>query len=123
MGFLKRLASLFGGGGAGGGDDHSLYVYLRCKACGEPVAVRVDPRNDLSPEWEGGGSDQPDYFVSRKVYVGRSGCYSPIEVELRFDRQRRLESQQATGGDLLSEEEYRQAHDAWEAEKGGDGVR
>ncbi|MHB0878785.1 MAG: hypothetical protein ACYC5O_22325 [Anaerolineae bacterium] len=124
MGFLKRLASLFGGGGGSApSDDHSLYVYVRCKQCGEPVAIRVDRRNDLSPEWEGGGSDTPDYYISRKVFVGRDCCYSPVEVELRFDNQRRLQSQQVTGGDLLTEEEYRQAKEAWEAKKSDGGVQ
>jgi len=121
VGFLKRLAALFSGGGSGGSDDYTTYVYVRCKYCGEPVAIRVDRRNDLSPEWEGGGSDQPDYYTSRKVFVGRGSCYRPIEVEMRFDRQRRLESQTATGGDILTEAEYLLARDEWEAKKSGGG--
>ena len=123
MGFFKRLASLFSGGGAASTDDHSVYVYVRCKYCGEPVVIRVDRRNDLSPEWEGGASDSPEYYTSRKVYVGRERCYRPIEVEMRFDRQRRLESQQVTGGDVLTEEEYQRAREEWEAKKDAGGVQ
>lgn len=127
MGFFKRLASLFGGGGGRGGgqsaDEYSTYVYVRCKACGEPVAIRVDRRNDLSPEWEGGGGDSPDYYTSRKVYVGRDRCYRQIEVEMRFDRQRRLESTTVTGGDVLTEEEYHRAREEWEAKKDAGGVQ
>lgn len=119
MGFLKKLASIFSGGPAG--ESPSLYVYLRCQACGEPIAVRIDLRNDLSPEWQGqGGSDQPDYYTVRKVVVGRDCCYRPVEVNLRFDRQRRLESQRAMGGTILSEEEYDQAKQEWEARKSGE---
>jgi hypothetical protein len=121
VGFLRKLASLFGGGGAGAGagdDRYTHYVYVRCRVCGEPMAIRVDLRNDLSPEWEGsGGSDEPDYYVARKTVVGSGHCYRAIEVELRFNRQRRLESQEASGGTLMSAAEYEQAVADWESKK------
>ena len=122
MGFLKRLASLFSGGGGGGGDDHSRRVYVRCNTCGEPIAMRIDLRNDLSPEWNSSsaaGSDQPDSYTCRKEVLGRGRCYQKVEVELHFNRQRQLESQSARGGVLLEQEEYQQAVSEWEAKKGG----
>ncbi|MGQ9555308.1 MAG: hypothetical protein ACUVWR_14505 [Anaerolineae bacterium] len=121
MGFLKKLASLFTGGGGGGEEAYSRRIYVRCNACGEPIAVRIDTRNDLSPEWESSsatGSDQPDYYTCRKEVLGRGRCYRKIEVELRFNRQRQLESQRALGGTLLEEEEYQQAISEWEGKKG-----
>ena len=124
MGFFKKLAALFSGGGGGGsGDENAHRVYCRCNACGEPLAVRVDLRNDLSPEWESSsasGSDQPDYYTCRKVVVGRGRCVRPVEIVMRFGRGRRLESERAIGGTIMEREEYEQAVRAWEVKKRGD---
>jgi len=119
MGFLKKLASLFSGP-AGPRGENIQYVYVQCQACGEPLALRVNLGNDLSPEWSNtsaSGSDQPDFYACHKTVIGRERCYRPIEVYLTFNRQKRLESQQATGGTILIEEEYRQAVAQWEAKR------
>jgi|YNPNPStandDraft_1061719.scaffolds.fasta_scaffold78070_2 hypothetical protein len=116
MGFWKRLASLFSGGGQAREQDVD-YVYLRCQACGEPLLLRVDLRNDLSPEWEDtseGGSDEPDRYYTRKVVIGRGRCFRPVEVELTYDRARRRQEARVKGGTLLSAEEYAQALSEWE---------
>lgn len=120
MSFLKKLASLFAGG-AGSEEAHVQHVYLRCNACGEPLSVRIDTRNDLSPEWHdtsASGPDRPDYYTCRKTVIGGGRCYRSIDVEMTFDRNRRLESQHAAGGTVLTEEEYAQAVAEWEAKKG-----
>ncbi len=117
MGFLDSLRRLFSGGsGSGGSRVHTVYV--RCKRCGEPLALRVDMANDLSPEWRNaspGGSDYPDYYSARKTVIGSRRCYAPIEVEMTFSKQKQLESQDVQGGVVLTEEEYRQAVSEWEA--------
>jgi len=117
MGILDSLRRLFSGGaGAGGSRSHT--VYLRCQRCGEPLALRVDLANDLSPEWRdssGGGSDYPDYYSARKTVIGSGRCYAPIEVEMVFSKQKQLESQSVKGGVLLTEEEYQQAQAEREA--------
>jgi len=82
--------------------------------------MRVDLRNDLSPEWSDTsayGPDSPDAYVYHKTIIGRERCYKPIDVELRFDRRKQVVSQQATGGDILTEEEYRQALAEWQEKK------
>lgn len=117
MGFLDKLKAMFSGG-PGSGESQTHTVYLRCNTCGEPLSVRVDLRNDLSPEWHNtsaSGSDYPDYYSSRKTVIGSRRCYVPIEVELTFNKQKRLESQQAHGGTIISEEEYQEAVADWEA--------
>ena len=122
MGFLDSLRRLFSGGSsAGGGRVHTVYV--RCQRCGEPLALRVDLSNDLSPEWRnpsGGGSDYPDYYSARKTVIGSGRCYAPIEVEFVFSKQKQLESQEAQGGTILTEEEYEQAMAEWEAKAGAE---
>jgi hypothetical protein len=117
VGFLDALKALFQGG-SGSAESHAYTVYLRCNTCGEPLSVRVDLRNDPSPEWRStsaSGSDYPDYYSVRKTVIGNRRCYAPIEVELTFDKRKRLESQQARGGTILSEEEYQAIVAEWEA--------
>lgn len=113
MSFLKKLASLFSSSQSS--EQFKQPVYLRCKVCGEPLKAEVDLRNELSPEWENaGGSDQPDYYTCRKTVIGSHRCYNPVEVEMTFDRQRKLQSQQVIGGSVITEEEYEQAVCEWE---------
>ncbi|NPV08755.1 MAG: hypothetical protein HPY83_12450 [Anaerolineae bacterium] len=122
MGFLDKLKALFSGGPRSS-ESQTHTVYLRCNTCGEPLALRVDLRNDLSPEWHStsaGGSDYPDYYSSHKTVIGSRRCYVPIEVDLTFDKQKRPESQQAQGGTIISEEEYRQTLAEWEARESAD---
>jgi hypothetical protein len=125
VGFLKKLASLFSGGPGGGsaGDDgRTRWVYVRCNACSEPLAIRVDLQNDLSPEWNNSsaaGSDQPDYYSVHKTVIGRERCYRSVEIELVFNRNHQVESERAVGGTLLTAEEYEQAKAEWEAKKSG----
>jgi hypothetical protein len=126
VGFFKKLASFFSGGagsGASTGDDgRTHWVYVRCNVCGEPIAIRVDLHNDLSPEWNdssASGNDQPDYYSVHKTVIGRERCYKPIEVELVFSRSRQVESERAVGGTLLTADEYEKAKAEWEAKKSG----
>lgn len=117
MGFLDSLRRLFSGG-PGAGDSRAHTVYVRCRSCGEPLSLRVDLANDLSPEWRNAsasGSDYPDYYSARKTVVGSGRCYAPIEVEMVFTKQKQVESQSVKGGVLLTEEEYQQALSEWEA--------
>jgi len=123
MGFLDSLKKLFSGGGGGDRGERYHTVYLRCQRCGEPLALRIDLSNDLSPEWNqssAGGSDYPDYYSTHKTVIGSGRCYAPIEVDLVFSKQKQVESQQAQGGTILSEEEYLAALTEWEAKKGGE---
>ncbi len=101
MGFLKKLGALFS---QPSGDSRSLWLYVKCDKCGEILKGRVDLHNDLSIQYaeSGGGTS---YFC-RKVYVGSNRCYRPIEVELTFDKNKRLMNEDITGGEIVSEEEF-----------------
>lgn len=103
---MKFLKSLFGGGS----DDSGLYIYVRPKMCEEIVRVRVDLRNHLSTADEGDG-----YFTRKMVSATR--CPFQAEVELHFDKNRRLTSQSCSDGEIVTKAEY----DAWVAEKQGTG--
>ena len=98
MEFLQRLAkTIFGGGGGSGSGipgDVGLYYYIKSKKSGEIIRLRVNPNNDLSESDEGGS-----YFV-RKLLHGSRG-YDPIEVELTYNKSRKLSEIKITGGDQV----------------------
>jgi hypothetical protein len=94
MSFFKNL---FGGGSAK--PEKRYYTFhVKCNRCGEIIEGRVDLDNDLSIEYEGGGTV---YFV-RKGLVGENRCFQQIEVELKFDSSRQLLEQQVTGGQFIN---------------------
>jgi hypothetical protein len=101
MGFLKKLGSLFS---PSSGDSRSLWLFVKCEKCGEILKGRVDLYNDLSAQYEESGTGT-SYFC-RKVFVGSNRCYRPIEVELTFDKNKRLLNQEVTGGEIVSKEAY-----------------
>jgi hypothetical protein len=99
MGFLKLLASLF----TPASERPRRYVLplsVQCHRCGEVVHGEINLANDLSAEFgeDGGGATT---YVCRKVLMGTGRCFQQIEVELTFDRDRKITHQQVTGGKLL----------------------
>jgi hypothetical protein len=107
MNFLKRLTSLF----SAPSTEPSRYylVYVQCNRCGEKIRGQIDMLNDLSIDYGIGegdekGGGQVTYFV-RKGLVGEERCFQSVEVELTFDKDRRLIDRQIQGGKFLEEEE------------------
>lgn len=103
MSFLKKIvSSLFGGGEGGRGDVHREYA--RCSRCGEEIPVRVDLRNELTPQY---GEGEGAYYVRKGVVGGgETRCFQTIEVRLYFDAQKRLVSRYISGGEFITEEEF-----------------
>jgi hypothetical protein len=95
MGFFSRL---FGGNKNTSADHDGLYIYVRPKMCQEIVRVRVNLMNDLSLQDDGG------YFVRKMVSATR--CPFQAEVELHFDKGRKLKQSTVTNGDWLEENDY-----------------
>ena len=89
MSWLRRL---LGARPRGETPAASIFVQVRCNACGEVIRARINPAAELSACDDGEG-----YFV-RKVVVGRR-CFRPIELRLRYrDLRGTLLSREATGG-------------------------
>ena len=111
MGFLKKIASfLFEDGGQKEDDGNSHWEYVRCSRCGEKIRVRVNLRNELTSQYEGG---EGAYYVRKGVVGGgKARCFQMVEVELFFDPRRRLVSRYITGGEYITEEEFRAQEDA-----------
>ena len=103
--FLKHL---FGGGERGAADDRdALYVYVRCRSCGEVVRVRINPSNDLSPEYdESSERDTVSGYILSKEIVGRGTCFRRMHLEMTFDPARRERSREVQGGEFVTKEDY-----------------
>jgi len=101
MNFLKKL---FGGDQQSA--DQGMYLYVRPKRCDEIVAVRIDPFNMPSEMDDGSG-----YYLRKVVSAIR--CPFQAEVELFFDKGKRITDKRVTNGEFVSEEAYQ----AWQATK------
>jgi hypothetical protein len=100
---LKRLGTAFAGGQRS--SPEALWVYVRCKRCGETISARVSLRSDLSIDYDESG--RPGGYHVRKVLVsGKRRCYQPVEVHLAFDAGRRLLEREISGGEFITAEEY-----------------
>jgi len=97
MGFLEKLASLFGSKSAGGGDD-AIHIYVECERCKSKVHVRLDRRHDISLR-EGGG-----YYVRKEIMDSK--CFRLMAAEVTFDSAYRIQSQKVQGGRFLTQAEF-----------------
>ena len=97
MGFLDSLKSMFA---AGGGDADTLWIYVRCKRCGEVIKTRIDLRSSLSMADAGG------YVVNKTLIGGGQLCFQRIEVTLHFNESRQLVDREITFGEFITAEEY-----------------
>lgn len=104
MNFLKKISSIFSPPYRN--EEFAYWLHVRCDRCGEVIRARVDLRNDLSLNY--GDREEDRIYFCRKTLIGERQCYWPVEVELTFDRRRRLIQRQAQGGQFISEEEYLQ---------------
>jgi len=99
MSFLKRLSSLFSPGERVN-DPYGVHFYVKCSKCGTIVHVRADRRNDLSREEDGPGS-----FLWRKEIMD-DRCFQLMRAEVWFDSRYNVVSQEVTGGQFVSREDY-----------------
>ena len=102
MGFLKKITDFFTATGSGGAPAYWLYV--QCDRCGEKIKVRVNLHSDLSIRY--GEKDEGDTYFCRKMIIGNQRCFQKIEVEMSFDRNKKLKDRQVSGGQFISEEEF-----------------
>jgi hypothetical protein len=112
------LAALFGGGAprpsAPAGDPDGLYLYFRCKRCGEVVRVRANRRNDVNREDEGPGA-----MVLRKEVMGNK-CYQLMSAEVWLDSEYRIVDAEVSGGELVNESDYEAQQAAAASDAGND---
>jgi len=99
MGLHKKLAGIFTPRVRPG--DRYYEFTVRCHRCGELITGRADLYNELSADY-GADSSGENYYV-RKVLMGEGRCFQRIEVELFFDKNRRLVNKEIQGGLFVAE--------------------
>lgn len=99
--FFQRLTNFFTS--ARKEDEAGYWIFLGCDRCGELLRVRINLFNDLSVDYEG---EKNQTYFCRKIVVGKGGCFQRIEVELLFDRDRRLLQKDISGGYFINQGEY-----------------
>lgn len=99
MGFLNSLKSIFSAPPSG--DPNALWLHVKCKRCGTPVAVRVDLRNDPSHD------DESDGYILRKEIMDDK-CFTLMRAEIRFDARRNVTKQTIDKGEFITQEEFEQ---------------
>lgn len=101
MSFLQKLASLFSGGGGGG--SRTLPIYVFSHRCREPIMAEIDLVNTLSRDEE-----NDNEFYTRKLLQGsgQNRCFTQVEVQIWFDRGKRVSRYEVDGGRWLTQEEY-----------------
>ncbi|MFP4638708.1 MAG: hypothetical protein ACLFM6_09750 [Spirochaetaceae bacterium] len=80
--------------------DEGIYFYVRLTQTGEIVELRLIPRQELVPDYRGGG------YFSRKVITGPR-TLGRADALFRFDEGRRFVNAEVSGGELSDEDAYR----------------
>jgi hypothetical protein len=100
MGFFKKLSSIFSTPST---TSNLLPVEVICKRCGETITGSINLSNDLSIVY---GSGENDYtYFCRKVFMGEGHCFQQVEVELTFDRNRRVVERKIKGGKFADDQD------------------
>lgn len=86
-------------------DPAGYVIEVKCDRCGEIVRTRINLYNDLSllNSDEGNASPQAGY-ICNKTLMGSGHCFQRIQVELRFNENRKLVEKQIQGGEFLEEQ-------------------
>jgi hypothetical protein len=84
--------------------DAALWIYVRCRRCGEAIRVRADRRYDLVSEMRDPGEAGPAYTMHKDIVGER--CFQRIAVDLAFNHRQQIVDQRITGGEFLTEEQY-----------------
>ncbi|MGA7193473.1 MAG: hypothetical protein WBW94_07555 [Anaerolineales bacterium] len=94
MSFFKTL---FNGSIHNSPSDFYTFA-VQCKRCGEVIEGRINLNNDLSVEYEGNNA----VYFGRKVLMSSGGqCFQQIEVELKFNIDRKLLEKHSVGGQFV----------------------
>lgn len=98
---MNILKSLFAPSSS---DSNILMLYVKCKRCGTPLAVRVHLANDLNADYDSGG------YVLYKEMMD-SQCFTLMRAEIRLDAARKIVEQKIDQGEFLTREQYEALRD------------
>ncbi|MBI5032808.1 MAG: hypothetical protein HZB51_19965 [Chloroflexi bacterium] len=95
MGFLKSLKSMF----TASSDPNVLWLYVKCKRCESPVAVRVDLRNDPSLD------DESDGYILRKEIMDDK-CFTLMHAQVKLNARHAVTEKTIDKGEFITEQEF-----------------
>lgn len=95
MSIFKKLGNLFSAPQA----SPFYTVTVKCNRCGEIIQANINLNNDLSQEYV---DDALTYFC-RKTLMGEAQCFQRVEVELTFDKNKRLINREIIGGQFVED--------------------
>jgi hypothetical protein len=101
MNIFKKISSLFTPGEPKKPPEFAIYIKVKCSRCGEIISGRIDLRNDLTIDYD--QSTPGAFYFCRKVLIGENRCYQPVEVQLSFDKNRKITQRQISGGVFIDE--------------------
>ncbi|NLY11150.1 MAG: hypothetical protein GX020_05640 [Firmicutes bacterium] len=82
-------------------DDKALWVFVRCKKCGEKIKLRIRTTDEVQ---EAEPEDGFEYYVNKTI-VGNK-CFNRIEASFFFDAKYRLINSDLYNGELITEKEF-----------------
>ncbi len=82
-----------------GEDTNVLWLYVQCDRCGTPLAVRINKRNEMVPDYENGGYELHKEMMDSK-------CFQLMHAEMHTDAQGKVDSKNVDHGRFLTRAEY-----------------
>lgn len=101
MNLFQRILNFFST--KPGSDRRHFTIYVLSRRCNEPLTGQVDLMNELSQSDDG---DHP-YFARKVIHTsGRNRCFDQVEIQLWFDKDKKLANHEESGGRWLTAAEY-----------------
>ncbi|HHY47766.1 MAG TPA: hypothetical protein GX506_10780 [Firmicutes bacterium] len=90
---------------AAGSDRNAVWVYVRCKKCGEVVALRLRKSDEIQRDCDGVCTTPGAVFFVRKDVMGTK-CFNRMDLLVEFDVNYRVVGHKVIGGELVTREDY-----------------
>ncbi|AZR72775.1 hypothetical protein BBF96_04825 [Anoxybacter fermentans] len=98
--FLKRLLT------KSNKNRNILYLYYQCHRCKHAFKLLLRKSYDIQTIYD----DQLDYAYLYQKELRDPKCFNNIKFRVYFDRNYNIVKEEAKGGKLISEEEYKKLH-------------
>ena len=96
--FKKLAGKIFGENNSQPSSD-GFFLDVRCRECNDKFHLFIHKSWELSQNFEEDGS--VTYFLKKKIYG--VGCPNQIQVEMKFDSDKNLISQQIENGEFIED--------------------
>ncbi|NPV81240.1 MAG: hypothetical protein HPY52_13375 [Firmicutes bacterium] len=88
-------------------DRNAVWIYVKCKKCGEIVPLRLRKTDEIQRDCDNVCSAPGAVFFVHKEVMGKSTkCFNRMDLFVEFDCAYRVVGANITNGELVSREEY-----------------